>query len=160
MRRLSLIVAVSRDGVIGKDGGLPWRIPEDLRHFKATTQGHAVIMGRRTWDEVGRPLPGRRNIVVTTTRSEIPGAEVVKTLEAALALAADDPEPFVIGGAGLYAAALPLATDLYLTEVDRTVDGDTYFPPFDRTEWVETERRPGEEAGVTFVKLRRRPPPA
>jgi dihydrofolate reductase len=146
------VVAVARNGVIGKDGALPWRYPEDMRHFKRVTLGHAVIMGRRTWESIGKPLVDRRNIVVS--RAALPGVEVVPTLEQALALArtADD-EPRVIGGAGLYAAALPLATRLYLTEVEREVEGDTFFPPFDRTAWRETERRPGD--GVSFVILER-----
>jgi dihydrofolate reductase len=154
---LALVVAVADNGVMGKDGTLPWRIPEDMRHFKKTTMGHAIIMGRRTFEEVNKPLPGRRNIVVSRMAGlTIEGCEVVSSVEAAIALArTTDPEPHVIGGAGIYAAALPLATKIYLTEVHGTYEGDTFFPSFDRSEWRETERRTGETEGVEFVTLER-----
>lgn len=155
---LVLVFAVSDDGVIGKGGQLPWRIPEDLRHFKAKTLGHAIIMGRKTWDERKKPLPGRRNIVVSRTMTELEGAEIAATLEEAIALArTTDPEPRVIGGAGIFTAAMPLATKIYLTEVHRKVDGDTFFH-LDRTGWRETERRRAtepESEGVEFVTLER-----
>ena len=154
---LSMVVAVGDNGAIGKDGNVPWRIPEDLKHFKNVTMGHAIIMGRKTWDEVGKPLPGRRNLVVTRNADLVlEGAEVFTTLEAAIAAARmTDPEPFVIGGSVLYALAMPLATRLYYTEVHRTVEADTFFPPFDRSAWREVERRPGETEGVEFVTLER-----
>ncbi|MDB4942442.1 MAG: Dihydrofolate reductase [Labilithrix sp.] len=155
---LSLVVAMADDRAIGKDGQVPWRIPEDLRFFKNVTMGHAIVMGRKTWDEVGRPLPGRRNLVVSRTPGlRLEGAEVFGSLEeAVMAARASDPEPFVIGGSHLYAAALPIATRLYLTEVHRTVEGaDTFFPPFDRSEWREVERRAAETEGVEFVTLER-----
>lgn len=154
---LALVVAVARNGVIGKDGGLPWRLPEDLKHFRAVTTGHAIVMGRKTWDSIGRPLPQRRSIVVTRDPSfAAAGAEVAHDLGAALDLAfATDDEPRVIGGGQIYAAALPLATALYLTEVDQDVDGDVHFPAFDRAAFREVSRRAGETAGVTFVELRR-----
>ena len=154
---LSMIVAVGDNGAIGKDGNVPWRIPEDLKHFKNMTMGHAIIMGRKTWDEVGKPLPGRRNLVVTRSADLVlDGAEVFTTLEAAIAAArTTDPEPFVIGGSVLYALAMPLATRIYYTEVHRTVEADTFFPPFDRSAWREVERRPGETEGVEFVTLER-----
>lgn len=158
MKGLALIAAVARNGVIGKDGGLPWRIPEDTRHFMRTTKGHAVLMGRRTWEEVKKPLPGRRNLVISRTPGFLaPGAEVFPTLDAAIAAAREtDPLPFVIGGTRLYAEALPLATLLYLTEIDRDADGDTHFPPFDRSLFRELERRPAEtETDVSFVTLAR-----
>jgi dihydrofolate reductase len=155
---LVLVLAIADGGVIGKDGGLPWRIPEDLRHFKAMTMGHAIVMGRRTWDEVKKPLSGRRNIVVSRTIDSLPGAEVARTLEGAIALArTTDDEPRIIGGAAIYAAALPLATRIYLTEVHRKVEGDTFFH-LDRTGWRETERRAAQEPeseGVEFVTLER-----
>jgi dihydrofolate reductase len=155
---LVLVFAVSDDGVIGKDGKLPWRIPEDLRFFKNTTMGHAIIMGRKTWDEVGKPLPGRRNIVVSRTVTELPGAEMAESLEAAIALARQtDPEPRVIGGAAILTLALPYATKIYITEVHRKVEGDTFYH-LDRTGWRETERRRGAEPGsegVEFVTLER-----
>ena len=154
---LSMVVAVGDNGAIGKDGNVPWRIPEDLKHFKNVTMGHAIIMGRKTWDEVGKPLPGRRNLVVTRNADLVlEGAEVFTTLAAAVAAArTTDPEPFVIGGSVLYALAMPLATRIYYTEVHRTVEADTFFPPFDRSAWREVERRPGETEGVEFVTLER-----
>ena len=154
---LSMVVAVGDNGAIGKDGNVPWRVPEDLKHFKNVTMGHAIIMGRKTWDEVGKPLPGRRNLVVTRNADLVhEGAEVFTTLEAAIAAArTTDPEPFVIGGSVLYALAMPLATRIYYTEVHRTVEADTFFPPFDRSAWREVERRPGETEGVAFVTLER-----
>ncbi len=154
---LSMVVAVGDNGAIGKDGNVPWRIPEDLKHFKNVTMGHAIIMGRKTWDEVGKPLPGRRNLVVTRNADLVlEGAEVFTTLEAAIAAArTTDAEPFVIGGSVLYALAMPLATRIYYTEVHRTVEADTFFPPFDRSAWREVERRPGETEGVEFVTLER-----
>ena len=157
MESLALVVAVGRNGVIGKGGALPWRIPEDLRHFKRVTLGHAVIMGRKTWDSIGKPLVDRRNVVVSRDRAlRIPGVEVVASLEDALRLARErDDEPRVIGGAELYRLALPRATRLFFTEIDREVDGDTFFPAFDRDGWREVERRAGEDPTVSFVTLER-----
>jgi len=154
-----IIVAVARNGVIGRDGDLPWRISEDLRHFKRTTMGHALIMGRRTWDSIGRPLPGRRSIVVTRNpRFEAPGATVVHSFEDAVqqAISGGDPSPAVIGGASLYKAALPLATRIEWTEVDRDVAGDTFFPAWDRSGWTESARVPGNTPDVTFCTWVRR----
>jgi dihydrofolate reductase len=154
---LSMVVAIGDNGAIGKDGQVPWKIPEDLRHFKNVTMGHAIIMGRKTWDEVGRPLPGRRNLVVSRNPGLVlQGAEVFPTLEAAIAAArTTDDEPSIIGGSAIYAAALPLATRIHLTEVHRTVEADTFFPPFDRSAWREVSRRPAETEGVEFVTLER-----
>lgn len=156
MRPLVFVVAVSENGVIGREGGLPWHLPEDLRHFRRLTVGHAIVMGRRTWESIGRPLPERRSIVVSRTPGFAPaGAEVAPDLDTALRLAREtDPEPRVIGGGQLYAAALPLATRVYLTRVHRVVDGDTFFPALDPAEWVETERREGD--GVTYLTFGRR----
>lgn len=154
---LTLVVAMTKDRLIGAGGGLPWRIPEDLRHFKAITLGHAIVMGRKTWDEVGRPLPGRRNIVVTRSVASLPGAEVARSIEDALALArATDAEPCVIGGAEIYRLALPMATKLVVTWVARDAEGDTWFPEVDWSEWTEVERRAGEDPTVTFVWYARR----
>jgi dihydrofolate reductase len=152
---LTFIAAVARDGVMGRAGKLPWDLPEDRAHFRRTTWGHAVIMGRRTWDETGRPLEGRRNIVVSRSgQVSGSGREVVGTLEEAIALArTTDPEPFIIGGAEIFRQALPLATRMILTEVDLEVEGDTFFPPFDRAAWVVTDRRPGDRA--TYVTYER-----
>ena len=157
MSSLTLIVAVADNGIIGKDGKLPWKIPEDLRFFKQTTMGHAIIMGRKTWDEVGKPLPGRRNIVVSRKPDlRLEGAEVTTSLEDAIALARKtDDDPFVIGGAAIFAAAIPLASKILLTEVHQSPDGDTTFPSFDRSAWRETARRKGETEGVEFVTLER-----
>ncbi|MES1170796.1 MAG: dihydrofolate reductase [Actinomycetota bacterium] len=154
---LAMVVAIGDDGAIGKDGKVPWRIPEDLKHFKNVTMGHAIIMGRKTWDEVGKPLPGRRNLVISRQPGlTLDGAEVFGTLEAAIAAArTTDPEPHVIGGSTIYAAAMPLATRIYLTEVHRIVAADTFFPPFDRSAWREVERRRAETEGVEFVTLER-----
>ena len=154
---LAMVVAIGDNGAIGKDGKVPWRIPEDLKHFKAVTMGHAIIMGRKTWDEVGRPLPGRRNLVVSRNPALVlEGAEVFTSLEAAIAAArTTDDEPHVIGGSVIYAAAMPLATRLHLTEVHRSVEADTFFPPFDRSQWREVARRPAETEGVEFVTLER-----
>jgi dihydrofolate reductase len=143
-----LIAAVAANGVIGARGKLPWHLPEDLKHFKALTLGHPVIMGRKTWESLGRPLPGRENIVVTRTAAyEAPGASVAASLDAALALCAGEAVAFVIGGAELYAAALPLAAGLVLTEIHRDYEGDTRFPDFDRRAWRETQRKPQTGAG-------------
>jgi dihydrofolate reductase len=154
---LGMVVAIGDDGAIGKDGKVPWRIPEDLKHFKNVTMGHAIIMGRKTWDEVGKPLPGRRNLVVSRQPGlALEGAAVFATLDAAIAAArATDPEPQIIGGSTIYEAAMPLATRIHLTEVHRVVDADTFFPPFDRGLWREVERRPAETEGVEFVTLER-----
>jgi dihydrofolate reductase len=154
---LALIVAVARNGVIGKDGTLPWHVSEDLKHFKKTTAGHVIIMGRNTHDSIGRALPGRRNIVVTRTAgAAFPGCETAHSLEEAIALArTTDDCPFIIGGASLYEDALPIATELHLTTIDEDVEGDTYFPK-DLSEFEEVESRAGETPGVVFRLLRRK----
>src|SRR5688500_3896960 len=136
----SLVVAKAQNGVIGRDNRLPWRLPADLAYFKRVTMGHPVIMGRRTWESIGRPLPGRQNIVVTRNRDySAPGATVVGSLDAAWRAAGDVEEACVIGGTSLFAEALPIADRIHLTEVQADVEGDTYFPPFDRSQWVERE---------------------
>lgn len=151
---LGLIVAVARNGGIGKNNALPWRIPEDMKRFKALTLGHPVIMGRATHESIGKPLVERRNIVVSTTRSEFMGCEVVRSLDEALTLAlSSDTMPMIIGGARLYAEALPRATHLFLTEVDRDVDADTFFPAWDRAQWREVKREPAQTPDVSFVDL-------
>lgn len=154
---LALIVAMAHNGVIGKSGALPWHIPEDLKHFRRVTTGHAIIMGRTTHVSIGKPLPNRRNIVVSRSASfAAEGCEVAHTLDEAIALARQtDPEPVIIGGAAVYEEALPFVTRMYLTEVQRDVDGDVRFPDFDRSAWREVERRPGESAEVAFVLLER-----
>lgn len=153
---LALIWAMDPAGLIGKDGGLPWRIREDLQHFKRTTLGHTIIMGRRTWESLGKVLPGRRNLVVSSSGTlKVPGGRVVHSLDEALAFAAavSDELPFVIGGVMLYAEALERATRLFLTEVHERHEGDTWFPRWDRSEWREVARAPGVQ--VDFVELER-----
>jgi dihydrofolate reductase len=145
---LTLVAAVSRNGVIGRAGQLPWDLPEDRAHFRRTTWGHAIIMGRRTWDETGRPLDGRRNIVVSRSGAVSgTGREVFPTVEQAIAAArATDPDPMVIGGSEIFRQALPLATRLILTELTFDAEGDTFFPPLDRALWHPTSQRPGDRA--------------
>ena len=139
--RVYLVVALARNGVIGARGKLPWHLPEDLQHFKRITLGHPVIMGRRTWESLGRPLPGRENIVVSRRPGyEAAGASIASSIEAAIALCAGEPVAFVIGGAEIYAAALPLADGLVMTEIDRDYAGDTSFPSWDRKGWRESQR--------------------
>ena len=141
--RLALIAAVAANGVIGRDGTLPWRLPEDLRRFRALTMGHAIIMGRRTWESLPHALPGRQNIVVTHRSGyRAPGASVAASLDDALAQVAYPPPPFVIGGGELYRAALPRARTAFVTEIARAFDGDATFPPLDPTQWREVAREP------------------
>lgn len=133
---LALIAALTSNRVIGRDGAMPWTIPADLAYFRRITLGHTVIMGRRTWASLGKPLPGRRNIVVTSdTAPRYAGAEVVRSLEAAMALCANEKLVFCIGGGALYRAALPFTTNLFLTEIQVELAGDTSFPDVDVTEW-------------------------
>jgi dihydrofolate reductase len=156
MKRLAMIAAVGSNGVIGVDGDLPWRIPADLKHFRRQTLGHSVVMGRKTWDSLGRPLKHRRNIVVTRQIGlKCEGAEVAHSLGDAITLArTDDLEPLIIGGAALYAAAMPQATRMFLTEVDQCPAGDTFFPDFDRGLWIEASRE--DHDGFSFVEWARR----
>ena len=154
---LALIVAVARNGVIGRAGTLPWHLSEDLRHFKSTTTGHAIIMGRKTHESIGRPLPKRRNIVVTGSDVHFEGCETAASLDEAIALARETDEcPFVIGGASLYREALPIATEIHLTTIDEDYEGDTFFP-MELDGFEETESRPGESETVRFSVLRRQP---
>jgi dihydrofolate reductase len=141
MTRLTLIAAVARNGVIGRDGGIPWRLPGDLPRFKRLTLGHPVIMGRRTWASLGKPLAGRRNLIVSKTLRPAPdGTEVFESLRQALAACADAAEIFIIGGTQLYREALPLAQRLLLTEIDANIEGDAHFPAWDRTRWRVCQR--------------------
>ena len=139
--KVYLVAAVAANGVIGKHGQLPWHLPEDLKHFKRLTSGHPVIMGRRTWESLGKPLPGRDNIVVTHKQGyDAPGAAVANSLEAALALCAGEPVAFVIGGSQLFAESMSFAAGLIMTEIYRDFQGDTWFPDYDRSKWRETQR--------------------
>jgi len=160
--RLALIVAVARNGVIGRDGGLPWHISADLRHFKATTMGKPIIMGRRTFESIGRALPGRTNIVVTRSAEFMAtDVAVADSFEQALAIAEkeDTEEVMVIGGGAIYAAALPRADRIYLTEVHIDTAGDVRFPPLDGDQWREVSREDhaaeGDTPAFTFVVLER-----
>ncbi|HEX9179329.1 MAG TPA: dihydrofolate reductase [Burkholderiales bacterium] len=144
--RLSVIAAVARNGVIGRDNTLPWRLPEDLKRFRALTMGHHIVMGRRTWESIGRLLPGRSMIIVTRNPEyTVPGCAVTHSLAEAVALAGDDPEVFVIGGAELYREALATAERLYLTEIRADFEGDAWFPEFDPDAWIEVSRDSGND---------------
>jgi dihydrofolate reductase len=161
---VALVAAVARGGVIGRDGTIPWRLPEDVAFFKELTTGHPVVMGRRTWESIPdrfRPLPGRRNVVVTRNPSwSAEDAERAGSLEEALAFVEGAERVFVIGGAEVYAAALPHADELILTEIDLVVDGDTSFPEWDRDAFEEASREKRVAADgtpfafVTYVRTR------
>lgn len=160
MTRLTIVVAMAHDNVIGADNDMPWHLPQDLQHFKALTVGKPVIMGRRTYDSIGRALPGRRNIVIT--RDENWTADKVETahsLDEALALVQDDAEASIIGGAQLYRLALDRVHCLMVTEIDLDVPGDAYFPAIDPAVWREVARQPQQnEQGqrFAFVEYQRR----
>ncbi len=150
---VTLIAAVARNGVIGADGGIPWHLPEDFAHFKATTLGHLLVMGRATYESIGRPLPGRITIVVTRDPDwSAEGVLVAHSVEEAVAMAGDG-EVFVAGGATIYEAALPYADVQLLSEVDLEPDGDTFYPPVDTAVWSEVSREPRE--GFTIVRWER-----
>ncbi len=163
---LVLIVAMARNGVIGRDNALPWHIPADLKRFKRLTVGKPVIMGRKTFESIGKPLPGRHNIVLSRDPGwTAPGVSLAANLAEAVAAAGLDPRAraegiFVIGGASVYAQALPSATRLEITEVDAAPEGDTVFPAFDRSRWRETGREAhaadGDAPAFCFVTLERR----
>lgn len=140
MIQLSIIVALDAQRGIGVNNTLPWRLPEDLAHFKRLTTGHPIIMGRKTFDSIGRPLPNRRNIVITRNPDwRHDGVDSVGSLDAAIALA-DGPVAYLIGGAQIFTQALPLTDQLIVTEIDKTFDCDTYFPSLDPQQWQEVAR--------------------
>ena len=150
---ITLVVATAKNGCIGINNDMPWHIPEDFAFFKTYTSGKPVVMGRKTWESLPKkPLPNRRNIVISRQADyAAEGAEVVGNLQAAFALCADAPEIIVMGGAQIYAEALPLASDLRITEVDLSVDGDAYFPSIDASTWQEVEREAHVSAkGLAF----------
>ena len=167
--KLALMWAMSRNRTIGRHNALPWHLPEDLRYFKRVTMGKPIIMGRKTWDSIGRPLPGRTNIVISRDpHFTAEGVTCVPTLEKALSVARSQgvidgsEEVVVIGGAQIYALALPQAERLYLTEIDADVDGDAFFPVFDRSQWQELAREHHAASGpnpydYSFVVLERKP---
>jgi dihydrofolate reductase len=141
MTRIYLVAAVAANGIIGRDGKLPWHLPEDLKHFKRVTMGHPVIMGRKTWESLKGPLPGRENIVISRQAGyEAPGAAVASSLEAALALCAGVAVVCVIGGEKVFEESLPLAAGLIMTEIKQDFGGDARFPDYDRSKWRETQR--------------------
>ena len=149
---ISMIVARSRNHVIGRDNQMPWKISADLQFFKRVTMGHPVIMGRKTWESIGRPLPGRRNIIVSRNSDyEATGGELVGSLDEALNSLSEFPRVFVIGGEQLVTQAFPKADQLYITEIDMNVEGgDTFFEVPDKSDWKEVERTPGSEGDITF----------
>lgn len=159
--RFELVVATDRRGLIGRGGDLPWRLPADLAHFKRTTMGAPVVMGRKTWDSIGRPLPGRRNLVLSRDpRFRPEGAEVSSDLPALLRAVAGEERVMIIGGAGIYRLFLPLVRVAHLTEVDEVFEGDTFFPVLDRRVWREVarRRRPADERNphaMSFLELHR-----
>ncbi|HYQ71818.1 MAG TPA: dihydrofolate reductase [Gammaproteobacteria bacterium] len=160
--RISIIVAMAANGVIGRDNGLPWHLPADLQHFKRITMGKPILMGRRTWESIGRPLPGRTSIVVTRdTGYAAPGCIVVHSVEAGLQAAeACADEVMVIGGAECYRQVLPLTDTLYLTRIHADFEGDTFFPVLDESEWREVGRSdcaPDEKNPYpySFIRLER-----
>ena len=158
---VSLIVAIAENGVIGDKNALLWNIKEDMRRFRTTTTGHPVVMGRKTYESIGRPLPKRTNVVITRGNNIFEGCEVAHSLEEAIAMFPDQEEVFIIGGAQIYAQALPLADKLYLTIVHRQYEGDTSFPEIDYSEWREISREEfskGEEydGAFSFIDLERR----
>lgn len=159
---LTLVAAMARGRVIGRDGTMPWHLPADLRHFKRITLGHPVIMGRRTFESIGRLLPDRTNVVISRSRPRLPQAvRLVDSLEAALAEVAEEQPAMVIGGGQIYAEALPLAQQLELTLIDAELDGDTWFPALRWSDWqiIAVRTRPADERNphrLNFVSLQRK----
>jgi dihydrofolate reductase len=158
---ISAIVAIGENNAIGKDNQLLWHLPNDLKHFKEITAGHSIIMGRKTFDSVGKPLPKRRNIVVTRQDIQIPGCEVVRSIEDGLALCKGEGEVFIGGGAEIYRQAMPLTNRIYLTIVHKSFDADTFFPELDMSVWQETSREdfePDDKNALpySFITLERR----
>jgi dihydrofolate reductase len=157
---VTIVVAISENHVIGKDNKLLWYLPNDLKHFKEITTGHTVIMGRKTYESVGKPLPKRRNIIITRQAITIDGCEVVNSIEAALGLCAGEDEVFIVGGAEIYKQSLPLTDRIYLTVVHKEFDGDSFFPEIKKREWKEVHRedyQPDEKNSLpySFITLER-----
>jgi len=155
MTCLSIIVAIARNRVIGINNTLPWHLPEDLKRFRSLTMGHHIIMGRKTYESLGRLLPGRTTVIVSRSKDyAVPGALVAHSLDLAVALCGDDPEVFVIGGAELYREGLQLAHRLYLTEIDAEFPGDAFFPSFELGAWQEVSRESHvSDSGLPFSYL-------
>lgn len=152
-KHVSLIVAMTPERVIGRDNGLPWHLSADLQHFKATTMGKPIVMGRNTYESIGRALPGRQNIVVTRNKTfSADGVTVAHSLDAAVRAAGDVPEVMIIGGAELYTAAMPLADRLYLTHIQTSIPGDTFFPNVDWEQWRMVQRSATQYSdGISFL---------
>lgn len=141
MNKLSIVVAISENNAIGKDNQLLWHLPADLKHFKEITTGHPIIMGRKTYDSIGRPLPNRRNIVITRQKDlNLPSIEVVNSLDEAIKLCQNENEVFIIGGAEIYKHAIAITNNIYLTTVHQNYEADVFFPHLDKSEWKEIER--------------------
>ncbi len=161
MTKITIVVAIAQNKAIGKNNQLLWHLPADLKHFKEITSGHTIIMGRKTYDSIGKPLPNRRNIVITRQALQLPGCEVVPSFNAALALCQNETELYIIGGAQIYKEALPLTDTIYLTEVHQSFEANTFFPEIRPEEWEEILRQnhaPDEKNALSysFVTLRRR----
>ena len=154
---VSFVVAIAENNAIGKNNELLWSLPKDMKHFKEITSGHTIIMGRKTFDSMGKPLPNRRNIVITRKKDlNIPGAEVVNSLDQALTLCNNEQEVYVIGGAEIYNEALPKTDRIYLTRVHKSFEADAFFPELNPEEWVETAREehlPDEKNQIAFTFL-------
>lgn len=154
---ISIIVAVAENNVIGKDNDLIWKLPRDMKHFKETTTGHYIIMGRKTFESNGRPLPSRTNVIITRDKNyTAEGCVVVHSLEDAINEAQNDPEAFIIGGGVIYEMALPIVDRIYLTKIHHSFEGDTYFPEIDMDEWNITDQRdfePDEKNKYPFTIL-------
>ena len=161
MNQLSIIVAISANNAIGKNNQLLWHLPADLKHFKAITSGHPIIMGRKTYDSIGKPLPNRRNIVITRQADlSIPNVEVVNSLQEAIALCEEEDQVYVIGGAEIYKQALTFVNKIYLTIVHQNYEADAFFPELNKNEWKEItkEDHPVDEknnVAYTFSTLER-----
>jgi dihydrofolate reductase len=162
VQNINVIAAMAQNRVIGINNTLPWRLPADLQHFKALTMGHHIIMGRKTFESIGKPLPGRTTVIVTRDASyRVDGCITATSLDAAIAACATDPDIFFVGGADLYAQILPRADRLYLTEIQAEYDGDARFPEFDRGVWHEIERQQNvspDGLGYHFVTYQRHLP--
>lgn len=162
--RIAILVAMASNRVIGQKNALPWHLPADLKHFKALTMGHGIIMGRKTYESIGRPLPGRLNVIITHQKNyHVNGAIVVHSIDDAVQVCRDEKEiggkSFVIGGAEIYQQTLSLCHRMYITEIQRCFEGDAYFPEFDPEEWIETaceKHADDNELAYHFVVLDRK----
>jgi dihydrofolate reductase len=157
---INVIAAMARNRIIGINNTLPWRLPADLQHFKTLTMGHHIVMGRKTYESIGKPLPGRTTVIVTRDANyRVEGCLTATSLAAAIAACGEDPDVFFVGGAELYAQILPLADRLYLTEIQAEFDGDAHFPEFDRSAWQEISRQVNQSPSglgyhfVTYTKV-------